>query len=538
MRLMRFSHISQSEPSNNLSPRRCAIRLLMSCASLSPADFVSPVGYLGPEETTPYYPTGDLREDRNLAFNIAMDSIDDLEVCLQEKDDVRIATKFSELAQSLSDLGLREYALEVSGFVLDIFERPYLATPNNHRLHVASVLALRANILCDLRRNEEGRDAAERAVTLYKEHQDSQTGPVPELTSTLLNYAVLLTSIGLKDESAGVAFELLGEADESQPDISALCKLCLSNARIGTDDDMALSMAEETMELTRPLFDARSQAVLVGALLNKSKILSSRGQNDIAISVSAEAVTLLRSISTTRPVFTLFLAHALDTHAHHLSEANRKGESYSTIQNAVELWQTLRVSAPEALVRPLAWALFHLAKFRHKGGDKNALREELRIAEAAVDMFREVEPMDTPGLADALYLFGDRMLELDKNQEAATYAEESVLYFRDASSKDKKYALDLIFSLSLASACLACTDRADDAFEYAKEAVEVQHGRMGVEDGKYVAHLQKLLMDVVYRAIEMEKPEEAAPWLQELQTHMPGMVSFSIHKLGCLMIDL
>ena len=456
-----------------------------------------------------------------------MDSIDDLEICLQGNVDVRIATKLSELVQALSDLGLREYALDVSGFALDILEWPYVAASHKYRLHVASVLSLRANILCDLKRNEEGMDVAERAVTLYKEHRDSQLGPVPELTSTSLNYAVLLTSIGLKDQSAAVAFELLGEVDGSQPDMMinhALCKLCLSNAHIGTDDDMALSMAEEIMELTRPFFDASSQAVLVGALLNKSKILSSRGQNDTAISISAEAVTLLRSISTTRPVFTLFLAHALDTHAHHLSEANRKGESYSTIQNAVELWQTLRVSAPGALARPLAWALFQLAKFRHKDGDRNALREELRIAESAVDMFREVEPMDAPGLADALYLFADRMLELDKNQEAATYVEESVHYFWEASSKDQKYDLDLIFSLSLASACLACTKRDSDAFEYAKEAVEVQHGRRGgIEDGKYVAHLKKLLMDVLYRAMEMDKIDEASPWLQELEALMPGM---------------
>ncbi|KAI0003648.1 hypothetical protein BJV74DRAFT_881489 [Russula compacta] len=216
-RLQRSSHLDQSEPSDDLSLRRCTIRLLMTCASLSPADFECPVGYLGPSESTPFYPTGDLGRDRDLAYNIAMDSLDDLDVYLQGSDDVRIANKLFELAQALSDLGLREYALNVSGSALDAFERSFVAAPNNFRLHVALVLSLRANILCDLMRNEESRDAVERAVTLCKEHQDSQTGPVPELAYTSLNYAVLLGSIGLKDESAAVAFELLGEADESQP---------------------------------------------------------------------------------------------------------------------------------------------------------------------------------------------------------------------------------------------------------------------------------------------------------------------------------
>jgi len=128
-------------------------------------------------------------------------------------------------------------------------------------------------------------------------------------------------------------------------------------------------------------------------------------------------------------------------------------------------------------VRPLAWSLVGLAKFRHAGRDRALLREDLRIAELAVDVFRDVEPIDNPGLSEALYLFAGHMLELDKNQEVDTYAEESVHYFREAASEDPNYALGLIFSLSLASSCLACTERADYVFEHAKEVVEVHRGR-------------------------------------------------------------
>jgi hypothetical protein len=92
------------------------------------------------------------------------------------------------------------------------------------------------------------------------------------------------------------------------------------------------------------------------------------------------------------------------------------------------------------------------------------------------------------------------------------------MYFQEAVSKDPKYALDLIFSLSLASACLACTERDEAAFEYAKQAVEVQHGRRGVEGPQYDAHLRKLLADVMYRATEMDRQGDAAPWYQELQS--------------------
>ncbi|KAI0257037.1 hypothetical protein BJV78DRAFT_1159764 [Lactifluus subvellereus] len=325
------------------------------------------------------------------------------------------------------------------------------------------------------------------------------------------------------DEGAALAFELQGEVDNgSRPDvkhISSLCRLCLSITRIEADEDLALSTAEEAIELSRGSSDADSQAVLAGALLTKSKILSSKGQHEAACPISAEATTLLRTLSAGRSLFSLFLAHALDTHANHLSEANRKPESFSTLQDALELWQTLKISAPGPTARPLAWCLFHLAKFRQKGANRNALNEELRIAETAVTVFREVSPLDAPGLGDALYLYADRMLELDQNREAATYAEESVHYFREArleESGKEKYALDLIFSLSLASSCLACTERAGDALEYAKQAVEVQHERKDTGGGLYDAHLRKLLVDVVWRSTEMDKQEEALPWMQEL----------------------
>jgi tetratricopeptide (TPR) repeat protein len=526
------SHISQSEPSNRVQLRRCAVRLLMTSASFSPADFSSPVGFLGRTESTPYYPTGDLQKDRIVAFTAAMDCLDHLEVHLPGNDDIRIATTLFELTQALSDLGLHKYALDTSGFALDTLEHPYVATPEGASHHVASILSLRGSILCDLKQNDEAVDAAHRAVILFREHRDSQNTPIPELAFASLNYAVLLNSIGLKDECAAVVFEFLGEVDESQPDmkdVSALCNLCLSNMRFDAEDGTDLSATEETIKLTRTSSDAVSQTALAGALLNKSKILSSGGQNEAAISFSAEAVTLLHGMSATRPVFSLFLAHALDNHARILLQANYKCESHSIRHDAIELWQTLKVPAPDPIARPLAWSLFELSKFRHEGGERNVLREELRIAECAVDAFRGVVPLDIPGLADALYLFAVRMLELDENREAATYAEESVQYFREASAEDPKYALDLIFSLSLASSCLAYTERDEDAFEYAKQAVEVQRGRKGLEDKQYDAHLRRLLMDVVNRAMEMDKMHEALPWLPELQTLDP---SIGTHKFS------
>jgi hypothetical protein len=91
------------------SASRCGVRLLMSSASLSPADFASPVGCLGPSESTPYYPTGDLQRDRTVAFTTALDCLDHMDVHVHESDGVRIATTLLELAQALSKSATRVF---------------------------------------------------------------------------------------------------------------------------------------------------------------------------------------------------------------------------------------------------------------------------------------------------------------------------------------------------------------------------------------------------------------------------------------------
>jgi tetratricopeptide (TPR) repeat protein len=515
-----FPTASQRESVDLVTQRRVALRLLMYCASLPTAEFASPNGFLGPPTSVPYYPTGDLEADRNVAFTTALDCLDDLIVILTGGAKAEIAGALSELAQALSDLGLHNYASNVSGFALEIYRELYSAEPDQFRSRIASVQSLRANILVDLGRNDDAAGAAEEAVTILKEKEDTQ----PELVYAMLNYAVLLGAIGRGDGTAAVAFELMALIDDPtvlQPDIiliSPLCQLCVSTACIELDSELALSEADKAIEASRASLDANSKVVLAGALLVKSKIFSSNGQNDIACSISTEAVTLFRSASVDRHVFSLLLGHALFTNSHHLSEVNRKGDSYTTINEAVETWQAVQISAPVASKRPLAWALFELAKYRHKGADKQKLRTELQIAETAVSTFREVSPLDYAGLADALFLYADRMLELDKNRYAATYAEESVQYFREAREESPhKYALDLIFSLSLASSCLACTERSADALEYAKQAVEVQHERKSDGDPKYGNHLRKLLMDVIFRSTEMGMQQDAMPWMQELQ---------------------
>jgi hypothetical protein len=516
--------------------RRSEVRLLMCCASLSPAGFASAKGYSQPSAVKPYYPTGDPEQDKNIAFTTAMDCCDVLKDLHSGNDAANIASKY--LSQALSDLGFLRYASITSGLALETFRDLNTAAPDNFSLQVsvATVLSLRANILADLKMadlkkdeaakaDEEAANAADEAVALC---HDNRVNSVPEMVYALLRCAVLLCSVGRKERGAAVALKLaglLGDTNKSLPDtmhISSLCHLCLSDAHFGVDNALALSAAEEAIEISRKSSGVGAQVVLAGALFTKSKALSSQNRHPLAHVACAEAVALLRGISARRQVFSLILAHALDTHSQQLLSANQTADSYSVAKDAVELWRTLMMSAPgtvNPVRRPLGWALVHQAKFRHRGSRRKAIRDELELARLAVQIFRLATPSDSAGLASALHLAADRMRELDESRDAAAVAEEAVWNLQRLSSEAPDiYSLDLIFSLSLASFCLARTERASDALKYAKDAVEEQREREDAADAQYDAHLRQLLRDVVLRFTEMGRQEEAQPWFEEMKS--------------------
>ena len=169
------------------------------------------------------------------------------------------------------------------------------------------------------------------------------------------------------------------------------------------------------------------------------------------------------------------------------------------------------MAAPGPITRVGALPFGKVSSEGRRTGHQGLLASEL-----AVRMFSEASTLDTGGLADVLCLFSDRLLELDRKHEAAIFSEQSVRYFHKAASQaPEKYTLDLIFSLSLASSCLASVARTDDALEYAKQAVGIQRERIGAVG--YDTQLRKLLTDVVLRFTEAGRQEEALTWIEQLQ---------------------
>ncbi|KAI0275172.1 hypothetical protein BC834DRAFT_35354 [Gloeopeniophorella convolvens] len=453
-----------------------------------------------------------------------MDCFDVLESLGSTEDKMEFAARASDLAQALSDLGFHGFALDASEQALVFHRESHERGLDAYRVEFAALLSLRAHIFGEVKSHDEAIEAASEAVGLLKAHEELYGTTVPDLPYALFHHAVLLGAVGKAVEATAVAFELtelLNGRIDSQPrmkSLLALAQLSLAQMSRESDNEAALAAAEKAIELSRTQLGTDSRGILGGALLVKAQLLSSQAQDDMAHVSSNEAILHLRSISVDRHTYSLILASALSTHSHLLLKVKRGLDSFVLAKEAVELYQELHTSA-RPLARQLAYALHHLAKYRSADKKKVDLAD-LQLAQSAVDVFRTVQPVDSAGLGNALHLYADRLLELDKNEEAATYAEEAVQYFREARDEDPdKYSLDLLFSLSLASSSLACTSRAEAALRYAKEAVEVQRWRKGTaNDSMYTPHLKMLLMDVVMRLREMEMDdEETLPWLMELK---------------------
>ena len=98
--------------------------------------------------------------------------------------------------------------------------------------------------------------------------------------------------------------------------------------------------------------------------------------------------------------------------------------------------------------------------------------------------------------------------------------------------RNHKHALDLIFSLSLASSCLAYTERAGMLSSARRKRLE-SNMTEGDGDPQYQNHLRVLLMDVIARSTEMDRQQDAMPWMQELQQlGFPEDGKFSVWVAG------
>jgi tetratricopeptide (TPR) repeat protein len=280
--------------------------------------------------------------------------------------------------------------------------------------------------------------------------------------------------------------------------------------------DEALAVAQDAIHSARSLIGVvDSRPALSIALLIKARVLAARGEKASAYITAVQAVRHLRDLTSERPAFATFLAHALVLSSRYLHAAGFYWEARKNAEDAVESHRTLHTSAPQAFAAHYAEAVGQLVRLRVADGSRpEEAAEVFDMAQHAVGLFRETSIRDSEALADVLLVVSTELFEASRAEEAAPNVEEAVSILRPRWKRNaEEYAPRFVRALGLAAACYPPSS--EEGLEFAKEAVEAHRPRKDLERATHERILTHLLMDVFTRLKELGREAEAIPWKTE-----------------------
>ncbi|KAH9995962.1 hypothetical protein BJV77DRAFT_1090768 [Russula vinacea] len=420
------------------------------------------------------------------------------------------ANTLFDLSQTLEDLGMHHYSYTVATWAQVLRRDLYNSDKDMHRRDLASSYCLKARVLGGLGRTNAAIAAAHEAVRLCYEDQALQG---VQLAKALYIQAPLLNAVGRKAEAKVVAKEM--STTSAGPSTG---RINSARALIGVVD---------------------SRPALSIALLIKARVLAARREKSSAYISAVHAVRHLRDLTSERPTFTTFLAHALVLSSRYLHAAGFYWEARKGAEEAVQVHQTLHTFASQAFAAHYAEALGQLVRLRvapdgtlmttsrrrrrrrseeqeqedEEDDDDDEAAEVFDMAQHAAGLFRETTIRDSEALADVLLVIANTLFDESRAQEAAPNAEEAVGILRPRWKRTaEEYAPRFVRALGLAA---ACRPESEAGLEYAKEAVEAHRPRRDLDQATHEQILTHLLMDVFSRLKEMGREVEAIPWKTE-----------------------
>ena len=506
----------------------------MQTASFTPPDLCPPHEYLQAVKLTPSYPIVLSGYSWEVAIRHVTNLFDAVNVSSIKTRSPETANALFDLSQTLEDLGMHHYSNTVVTWAVLVRRGLYDSDKDMHRRDLASALCLKARVLGGLGRTEGALTAVGEAVKLCYQDQSLQG---VQLAKALLVQAPLMNAAGRTSEAKIVAREvvsILGTLEGDKPQLKhflSLARASISHLLLDMEEyDDALTVAQDAIRTGRALIGAiDSRPAVSVALLIKARILfargDARGDRGTAYVVVMQAVRYLRAVTSERPLFTAFLAHALVLFSRHLQAAGFHCEARKNAEEAVELHRALHTSAPRAFAAHYADALGQLVQLRAIEEDEEGPESESEVfdmAQHAVGLFREASVRDSEALAVVLLVIANSLFEASRAQEATSSAEEAVEILRPRWKRcAEDHAPRFVLALRLAA---ACRPNSEAGLDFAKEAVEAHRPRKDMPRNAHEELLTHLLMDVFTRLRSLGREAEAIPWKTEAARLNPDVV--------------
>ena len=516
----------------------------MRVASFTPPDLCPPHEYFQAVKHSPSYPILLSGYSWEVVIRHVTDLFNVVDVSFLTTGSPEAANTLFDLSQTLEDLGMHHYSYTVATWAQVLRRDLYNSDKDMHRRDLASSYCLKARVLGGLGRTNAAIAAAHEAVRLCYEDQALQG---VQLAKALYVQAPLLNAVGRKAEAKVVAKEMvsiLGALGEDKPHLKrflSLAQAFLSDILLDMKEyDEALARAQDGINSARALIGVvDSRPALSIALLIKARVLAARREKSSAYISAVHAVRHLRDLTSERPTFTTFLAHALLLSSRYLHAAGFYWEARKGAEEAVQVHQTLHTFASQAFAAHYAEALGQLVRLRvapdgtlmttsrrrrrrrseeqeqedEEDDDDDEAAEVFDMAQQAAGLFRETTIRDSEALADVLLVIANTLFDESRAQEAAPNAEEAVGILRPRWKRSaEEYAPRFVRALGLAA---ACRPESEAGLEYAKEAVEAHRPRRDLDQATHEQILTHLLMDVFSRLKEMGREVEAIPWKTE-----------------------
>jgi tetratricopeptide (TPR) repeat protein len=296
---------------------------------------------------------------------------------------------------------------------------------------------------------------------------------------------------GRLDRLAGVG---MGVAVESGDPIGAVLAEGLQEA--GGPVGLALSMAEacpvhtvalrELAEVSTRIAkesaaeawdgaNAAQQAEVARLASNHAGRLLDLGRLDEALAATQEAVDHWQQLAASRPdAFLPDLAGALTNLGNGLSAVGRREQALAATQEAVDQYRQLAASRPDASLPDLAGSLTNLGIRLSAVGRRE---QALAATKEAVDQYRQLAASRPdaflPDLAMSLNNLGRSLLDLVRREEALAATKEAVdLYRQLAAARPDAFLPGLAVSLNNLGSSLSTLGRREEALTATKEAVD------------------------------------------------------------------
>lgn len=278
-----------------------------------------------------------------------------------------------------------------------------------------------------------------------------------------------------------------------------------------SDPDYALEQAKRLQG--KPGLEANYASLLLRA----GKGFYDRVRYDTAEEVLREAVTILETIAVTSPEIQVTLASALNTLTITLSKLGQREDALTKSEQAVQIYEQLAKTRPEAFLPDLAMSLNNLSiSLSELGRREEALAKIAQSVQIREQLAKARPEAFLPDLAGSLNNLSTILSELGRRKEAMAKSEQALQINEQlAKVRPEKILPDLAMSLNNLSIILRDLGRREEVLAKIEQSVQIYEQLIKARPDAFLPDLSRSLNNLSIILSDLDRHEEALAKIEQ-----------------------